>query len=99
MKAITTHYLGPTNTRGSRIYARAESLRHSVPYDYALDAEGNHEAAARAFCVKHNWTGKLASGTLPDGKTHVHVFLVEGLNTWAVSLPHASMRNGTVKTD
>ena len=75
MKAITTTYKGPTDTRGSRIYARAESVRCSVPYDHALNADGNHDAAAVELCKRLDWRGKLAGGTLPDGRTRVYVFV------------------------
>ena len=65
MQAITTRYHGPTNCRGSRISARAQAGRLSLPYDHALTLDGNHEAAAAALAGKFNWLDrcKLVSGT------------------------------------
>ena len=45
MQAIKTQYHGPTNTRGSRIYARCGAGRTSVEYDHALSLEENHRTA------------------------------------------------------
>ena len=58
--AIETKYLGPTNFRGSRIKASARDTFFSghvdenpktltIGYDYALNADGNHERAAMAL--------------------------------------------------
>lgn len=47
--AVETKYLGPTNTRGSRIKATALSGRGKsviVPYDHALSTTENHERLA-----------------------------------------------------
>ena len=69
MKAITTTYHGPTDTRGSRIIASdGDGNRASVPYDHSLDAEGNYDAAALALCAKIGWGGRLVSGYLGNGK-------------------------------
>jgi hypothetical protein len=63
MTAIVTTYHGPTNTRGSKIIADAGMKRRvSVSYDYAMNTEDNHAAAARALCAKFDWTGDLRSG-------------------------------------
>ena len=56
--AIHTKYIGPTNTKGSRIKA---SLRRdnktlwtaSVPFDHALNCEERHALAARALLQKY----------------------------------------------
>jgi hypothetical protein len=45
MQAIRTKYCGPTNTRGSRIQASCEAKTIYVPYDHALNRDGNHRAA------------------------------------------------------
>lgn len=44
--AITTKYLGPTDTKGGRIVARHGPSKISVPWDHSINAEGNHIAAA-----------------------------------------------------
>ncbi len=67
MQAILTRYHGPTNTRGSRITAKAEAGRTSVAYDHALNYDQNHRAAALALMAKVGWEHDLASGTLPGG--------------------------------
>lgn len=68
MKAIQTHYLGPTDYRGSRIVARAEGgNRVVVPYPYELSGEAVYRVAAEALRDKLGWTGELVGGGLPDG--------------------------------
>ncbi len=53
---ITTRYSGPTDTRGSRVTARATvngALRYkTIPFDYAAGAYGTHEQAAHALAAK-----------------------------------------------
>ena len=68
MQAIETEYRGPTNTRGSRIIARAQAGRISVPYDHALDFVENHYAAARALVVKLGWLGSWVGAQVPNGR-------------------------------
>lgn len=74
LQAITTKYLGPTNTRGARIKATAACGSITIPWDHALDACGNHHAAACALARSKDWTDELgmairphAFGALPDG--------------------------------
>jgi hypothetical protein len=71
LQAITTKYLGPTNSRGARIKATGSFGRVTVPYDHALSAFENHRAAANAFMTKFGWTGdafrNYAIGALPNG--------------------------------
>ncbi|MFA7250090.1 MAG: hypothetical protein WC273_10725 [Dehalococcoidia bacterium] len=76
MQAIQTKYHGPTNSTGSRITARCDAGRLTVPYDYALNIDGNHRAAAEALLVKVGWDNlhSLASGTLHDG-SGAHVLI------------------------
>jgi hypothetical protein len=73
-KAITTRYIGPTNSRGSRIKAMAEGgLSITVPYDYGLSADGNHLAAAIALANKHGWGGHWVGGGMGTGEAFVDV--------------------------
>lgn len=74
MQAIRTQYRGPTDRTGSRIIASADAGRVTVPYDHALDSEGNHNAACDALRHKLGWCGVTVSGMLPDG-SHAHVFV------------------------
>jgi hypothetical protein len=55
MQAIRTRYHGPTNSKGSRFSAQCEAGRIYVPYDYALNSDENHEAAAKALAKKLGW--------------------------------------------
>lgn len=71
LQAIVTRYHGPTNHKGSRISARADAGRIMVPYDYALNVEDNHKAAAQALVERFGWTvdkgyPPLAGGALPN---------------------------------
>lgn len=56
MVAIETHYLGPTNTRGTR-YVASASGQHKVTLncDYTLKEDENHARAAKALRNKMNW--------------------------------------------
>jgi hypothetical protein len=72
-QAIETKYLGPTNTRGGRIKARAWSSSLTVPYDHALNPEDNHRAAADALRAKLGWEGTFAQGGHPNGCGYVFV--------------------------
>jgi hypothetical protein len=66
MQTIRTKYHGPTNTKGSRYSAECEGGRVYVPANYALDAEGNHKAAAQALLAKMGWPGEYAGGCFDD---------------------------------
>lgn len=76
-KAITTKYLGPTDFKGSRISATdGDGNRVSVPYEYALNSDGNHIAAATALCEKMKWKGTLVhGGLLKNGRSVGEVFV------------------------
>ncbi len=72
-QAIVTEYMGPTNSRGSRIKAMAESGSVTVPYDYALNPDGNHAAAAMALADKFGWDGRWVGGAFDNGYVFVDV--------------------------
>lgn len=78
MQAITTKYIGPTNTRGARIKARCAAGSLTVGFDYALNEDERHRGAAEALRKKLGWTadhyGKIVSGVIHTGE-HVHVFI------------------------
>jgi hypothetical protein len=61
-QAIETKYLGATNAKGGRIKATAWAGSVTVGYDCALDAQGNHKAAADALIAKMGWKGTFAQG-------------------------------------
>ena len=67
MQAITTKFLGPSNTRGSRIKASAYAGSITIGYSHELNNDENHRAAAVALCDKMGWIGAetLISADLP----------------------------------
>ena len=78
MQAIQTKTTKPTSQHGTRIKAVCGAGTATVVYDYGLDCEANHVAAAEALRVKLGWLqekgyGALVTGCLADG-TYVHVF-------------------------
>lgn len=74
MKAITTKYHGPTNTRGARISASdLDGNRVSIPYPHELSGEDVHRKAAEALMAKMDWTGPLVGGAVKHGYVFVFV--------------------------
>jgi len=72
MQAITTKYLGATNTLGSRIKATSESGESlTISYDYSVD--NSHIPAIKALKDKLGWDGKMVVGGTKDG--YVAVFI------------------------
>lgn len=54
-QAIQTRYIGPTNYRGSRVKATAETGSVTLSWDNALNATDNHRIAAEALANRHGW--------------------------------------------
>ena len=76
MQTIITKFLSPTNHRGERIKAKMSYGRDTVTigYDYALNNEQNHLAAAKALAEKAGWSGHFAGGSCgSDGWVFVNV--------------------------
>ena len=70
MQAITTKFLGATNTKPARIKATSCSgISVTVSYDYGLTEIQEHVQAVIALCKKLNWTdrGKFFMGGTADG--------------------------------
>lgn len=79
MQCIRTRYVGPTNTRGSRVSAQCESGRLTLPWDCALSSEENHAAAAKALAEK---LGMVLPAPVSGGD-YYHAFIPrEYLNAW-----------------
>ena len=76
MQAIITKYIGPTDTKPSRIKATAAAGSITVSYDHSLNIDGNHIAAAQELAAKFGWTGKWVQGCLHTGD-YVHTRVVE----------------------
>jgi hypothetical protein len=73
-QAIITKYLGPTNSRGARVKATAQVGSVTVGWDYALNAEQNHERAMEALAAKFDWPmSRFAGGATPDGRGYAFV--------------------------
>lgn len=79
MIAIETRYVGPTNTKPSRIVATtANGQRMMMSMSAAEDgtdgsAESAHRAVAQALADKMQWPGQLICGGTKTG--YVFVFL------------------------
>jgi hypothetical protein len=67
MQAIYTRYLGPSDTRGTRVKAFADAGSITLSWDHRLNPEGNHKAAAEALANKLGWHGKWFGGSIPNG--------------------------------
>ncbi|MGP1664345.1 MAG: hypothetical protein ACTS5I_00215 [Rhodanobacter sp.] len=68
LQAIQTRYLGPTNTRGSRVKAVCDAGSLIQSWNYSLDGPGNHRAVALALQAKLGWSEwALETGCLPGG--------------------------------
>jgi hypothetical protein len=83
-QAIKTHYLGPTNTKGGRIVAKADAGRIVMPYKHELSILGNHVAAAKQLAEKLDWSGTWIPGSLWRGTRSGYVFVSsdgEGFST------------------
>lgn len=85
MQAIETRYHGPTNTRRSRISARCEAGRISIPYPHELNNEEGHDLAARTLILKLGWNdgrGHWVRGTV-SAKSRGNVYVLDSkkLNT------------------
>lgn len=62
MIAIETKYLGPTNTRGSRIKAfTCTGFSASIPFPYDKDYEKAHFEAVKALVKKYELDWNLAN--------------------------------------
>lgn len=81
MVTITTKYLGPTNTRGSRIKATASSGPSvTIGYDPALNSGPNHDAAARKLMERLGAAGVWHRGPARTGYIYI-------LETYAIRWP------------
>lgn len=77
MQAILTKYLGPTNTKGSRIKASCAKGSIIIPYPHEFDVTTAHNFAANRLSEVMEWDnqyyGELITGQLPSGD-YCHVF-------------------------
>jgi hypothetical protein len=68
MQAILVKYYGPTNTRGTRLTARAEAGSVTLQREYALNVDEDARRVAAALCSTFGWNAdNLVGGGLPNG--------------------------------
>jgi len=79
-QAITTKYVGPTNTKGGRIIATTESgIRHTISYPHEMTEEQGHRKAAEELRDKLGWGKanghecKLVAGGMKHGYCFVMI--------------------------
>lgn len=72
-QAIVTKFHGPTDTRGSRVSARAEAGRVMVSWDHRLNQAANHAEAANALIAKLGWEGRWICAGMPGTSGYVFV--------------------------
>ena len=81
MQAITTKFLGPTDTKGARIKASTGEGSMTVAYEYDADnSEARHRRAAQLLAERRGWMvpgdgRRLVGGWL--GKGEGWAFIVE----------------------
>ncbi len=83
LQAIVTKYLGPTNTKGSRIKVKAYAGSKTYDWNYELDVNENHTKAAEQFAKELGWLdrgAKLVGGSLPDNTGNCYVLTKEDSN-------------------
>lgn len=66
-QAIKTKYIGPSNTRGSRVKATAAAGSRTMAWDHRLNDCDNHTAAAKEYAQRMEWTGEWFGGMTEDG--------------------------------
>lgn len=81
MTAIITRFIGPSDTRGSRISAATTTNKPStgkperrvVPYDHALSIYANHKRAAVACAIYAGLAGEWHAGSTENGYVFVRI--------------------------
>ena len=77
MQTIMTKYLGPTDTKASRVKAMTSSghrgSTYTVEWDDSLNVEGNHADAAQKLLDKLGWLGEWRMGSTDRGYVFVNV--------------------------
>jgi len=94
MKAIVTKYLPATNTKPSRVKAKAEGVS-AITISYNSYDDPQREAAL-TLCRKYKWGEDIVGGGLPDQTGECFVFVGEmaAPPSFKVSLPRGRWRRG-----
>lgn len=77
MQAIVTKYLGPTETKPSRIKAMCDADSITLPAPDACEYEEAHRYVAEQLRDKLGWTGELVQGWLPARVSLAYCFVFE----------------------
>ena len=78
LQAIETKYLGPTNTKGSRIKATCRGGSVTIGYRSELNSDENHALAAIKLAENLNWqTKNWTPGSVPSNRNG-YVFVQGG---------------------
>ncbi|BAO20668.1 hypothetical protein X917_gp02 [Pseudomonas phage PPpW-4] len=72
MQAIQTKYMGPTDTKGSRVQVTCAGQTRYFGWDHALGSCDNHIKAAEVFAKEWAASFKLHSAILKAG-VYVHI--------------------------
>jgi hypothetical protein len=92
-QSILTKYIGPTNSRGSRVKA-VQSGWHSdkrtnsitLHWDDALNSDQNHAKAAKALADRLGWNGRYTCGSLGAQSDFAYVFVIDDETAFEVQL-------------
>lgn len=76
---IETKYLGATNKRGSRIFARRNHRWLTIAYDPAMNPLANHCAAAMILANEMTTKGRWIAADKHDGDGMVFVLIADGM--------------------
>ena len=68
-QAVRAKYIGPSNTRGTRISVSAQVGRMTVAWDHALNRDENYARAIGLFVRRWGWWGAWSLGGAVDGST------------------------------
>jgi hypothetical protein len=79
MQAISTKFIGPTNTKSQRIKATCAAKTIYVEWCDHLDIEENHINAADQLIKTLQWGKPFVTGCNKDG-TYSHVLLLKKEN-------------------
>jgi hypothetical protein len=67
MLTITTKFLKPTNTQGSRVKATCAGKTITRPYDYTYNGQHNHARVAMELAEMVDLRGTWVCGDVPFG--------------------------------
>ncbi|MDF0504833.1 hypothetical protein POK33_29290 [Burkholderia cenocepacia] len=98
MQAITTKFIGPTDTKGARIKASCDAGSITISYPHAFSEEACHALAAMALVRKLGWVptdpktgehqngyvGAWAAGSVRTGYVFAFAFGVQARPMWSL---------------